>query len=317
VAENEVGIMAEQQRSVIFLGSKSIHRRNLINRVAQSTFLLASLVSTVALIVIFFTLITESISFFTHVSIIEFLTGTKWTVLFAEKHFGILPLLNATLITSAIAVAVAAPAGLAAAIYLSEYAGNRARGLLKPVLETLSGIPTVVYGYFALYFVTPQLLRGLIPDLGIHNALAVGLMIGVLVMPIVASLSDDAMKAVPEDLRMAAYSLGARKYQVVLRVVVPAALSGIMASVILAFARAMGETMIAAIAGGFRPILSFDVKEAMQTMPSYIAQVATGDAPHGTIEYQSLFAVGLFLLLITAALNFIGVRVVRRWEIRY
>ncbi|MDT7859473.1 MAG: phosphate ABC transporter permease subunit PstC [Candidatus Calditenuis sp.] len=278
---------------------------------------MASLVSTVALIVIFFTLITESISFFTHVSIIEFLTGTKWTVLFAEKHFGILPLLNATLITSAIAVAVAAPAGLAAAIYLSEYAGNRARGLLKPVLETLSGIPTVVYGYFALYFVTPQLLRGLIPDLGIHNALAVGLMIGVLVMPIVASLSDDAMKAVPEDLRMAAYSLGARKYQVVLRVVVPAALSGIMASVILAFARAMGETMIAAIAGGFRPILSFDVKEAMQTMPSYIAQVATGDAPHGTIEYQSLFAVGLFLLLITAALNFIGVRVVRRWEIRY
>jgi phosphate transport system permease protein len=309
--------MAEQQKSVIFLGSKSIYRRNLINRVAQSTFLLASLVSTVALIVIFFTLITESVSFFTQVSIIEFLTGTKWTALFAEKHFGILPLLNATLITSAIAVAVAAPAGLAAAIYLSEYAGNRARGLLKPVVETLSGIPTVVYGYFALYYVTPQLLRGLIPDLGIHNALAVGLMIGVLVMPIVASLSDDAMRAVPEDLRMAAYSLGARRYQVVLRVVVPAALSGIMASVILAFARAMGETMIAAIAGGFRPILSFDVKEAMQTMPSYIAQVATGDAPHGTIEYQSLFAVGLFLLLITAALNFIGVRVVRRWTIKY
>jgi len=309
--------MAEQQKSVIFLGSKSIYRRNLINKVAQSTFLLASLVSTVALIVIFFTLTTESVAFFTHVSVIEFLTGTKWTVLFADKHFGILPLLNATLITSAIAVAVAAPAGLAAAIYLSEYAGNRARGLLKPVVETLAGIPTVVYGYFALYFVTPQLLRGLIPDLGIHNALTVGLMIGVLVMPIVASLSDDAMKAVPEDLRMAAYSLGARKYQVVLRVVVPAALSGIMASVILAFARAMGETMIAAIAGGFRPILSFDVKEAMQTMPSFIAQVATGDAPHGTIEYQSLFAVGLFLLLITAALNFIAVRVVRRWEIRY
>jgi len=299
------------------LGSKSIHRRNLINRVAQSTFLLASLVSTVALIVIFFTLTTESVSFFTHVSVIEFLTGTKWTALFAEKHFGILPLLNATLITSAIAVAVATPTGLAAAIYLSEYAGKRARGLLKPVVETLSGIPTVVYGYFALYFVTPQLLRGLIPDLGIHNALAVGLMIGVLVMPIVASLSDDAMRAVPEDLRMAAYSLGARKYQVVLRVVVPAALSGITASVILAFARAMGETMIAAIAGGFRPVLSFDVKEAMQTMPSFIAQVATGDAPHGTIEYQSLFAVGLFLLLITAALNFIGVRVVRRWTIKY
>ncbi len=299
------------------MGSKSIYRRNLTNRVAQYVFLLASLVSTIALVVIFFTLITESMSFFTNVSIVEFLTGTKWTVLFNEKHFGILPLLNATLITSAIAVAFATPVGLAAAIYLSEYAGKRARGLLKPVVETLSGIPTVVYGYFALYFVTPQVLRGLIPDLGIHNALAVGLMIGVLILPIVASLSDDAMRAVPEDLRLAAYSLGARKYQVVLRVVVPAALSGIVASVILAFARAMGETMIAAIAGGFRPILSFDVREAMQTMPSYIAQVATGDAPHGTIEYQSLFAVGLFLLLITAALNFIGIKVVRRWEIRY
>jgi len=288
-----------------------------MNRIAQSAFLFTSLISTVALVVIFLTLTTESISFFTNVSVIEFLTGTKWTALFAEKHFGVLPLLNATLITSAIAVAFAAPAGLAAAIYLSEYAGGRARGLLKPVLETLSGIPTVVYGYFALYFVTPQIGSFLIPDIGIHNALVVGLMIGVLILPIVASLSDDAMRAVPEDLRLAAYSLGARKYQVVLRVVVPAALSGIVASVILAFARAMGETMIAAIAGGFRPVLSFDVREAMQTMPSYIAQVATGDAPHGTIEYQSLFSVGLFLLLITAALNFIGIRVVRRWEIRY
>jgi len=306
-----------ERSSTALLASKSIYRRRLINRIVQSAFLFASLVSTAALVVIFFTLTAESMSFFTNVSVIEFLTGTKWTVLFADKHFGILPLLNATLITSAIAVAFATPVGLAAAIYMSEYAGKRARNLIKPVVETLSGIPTVVYGYFALYFVTPQVLRGLIPDLGIHNALAVGLMIGVLILPIVASLSDDAMRSVPEDLRLAAYSLGARKYQVVLRVIVPAALSGIVASVILAFARAMGETMIAAIAGGFRPILSFDVREAMQTMPSYIAQVATGDAPHGTIEYQSLFAVGLFLLLITAALNFIGIRVVRRWEIRY
>ena len=306
-----------ERSSTAFLASKSIYRRRLINRIVHSAFLFASLVSTAALVVIFFTLTAESMSFFTNVSVIEFLTGTKWTVLFSDKHFGILPLLNATLITSAIAVAFATPVGLAAAIYMSEYAGKRARNLIKPVVETLSGIPTVVYGYFALYFVTPQVLRGLIPDLGIHNALAVGLMIGVLILPIVASLSDDAMRSVPEDLRLAAYSLGARKYQVVLRVIVPAALSGIVASVILAFARAMGETMIAAIAGGFRPILSFDVREAMQTMPSYIAQVATGDAPHGTIEYQSLFAVGLFLLLITAALNFIGIRVVRRWEIRY
>ncbi|MCS6788004.1 MAG: phosphate ABC transporter permease subunit PstC [Aigarchaeota archaeon] len=295
----------------------SVKRRRAQDRLFMVVVLAATLVSTLALIVIFVTLSVESVSFFTRVSIIEFLTGTKWTVLFADKHFGVLPLLNATLMTSAIAVAVAGPAGIAAAIYLSEYASQRFRNLMKPVIETLSGVPTVVYGYFALYFITPNFLRGFWEDLSIHNALAVGLMIGALTLPIVVSISDDAMKAVPYDLRLAAYSLGSRKIDVVFRVVLPAALSGVVASIVLAFARAMGETMIAAIAGGFRPVLSFNLGESMQTMTSYLAQVATGDAPHGTIEYQSLFAVGLLLLVITATLNFIGLKVIRRWEIRY
>jgi len=296
---------------------RSARRRRLVDRLFLFIFLSATLVSTGALFTIFATLLTESLSFFAQVSPLEFLLGTKWTVLFADKHFGVLPLLNATVMTSAVAIAFAGPAGVAAAVFLSEYSAPRIRNLLKPVIETLAGVPTVVFGYFALYFLTPRLLRSIWADISIHNALAVGLMIGVLILPIVVSISDDAMKAVPYDLRLAAYSLGSRKIDVVFRVVLPAALSGITAAVILAFARAMGETMIAAIAGGFRPVLTFNLGEPMQTMTSYIAQVATGDAPHGTIEYQSLFAVGFFLLLITAALNMLGLRVVRRWEIRY
>ncbi|MEN2974787.1 MAG: phosphate ABC transporter permease subunit PstC [Candidatus Caldarchaeales archaeon] len=296
---------------------RHIERRKNINRLFHLLFLSATLVSTISLVVIFVTLGYESFNFFTEVSIIEFLTNTKWTVLFAEKYFGVLPLLNATLLTSAIAISVAAPLGVMIALFLSEYASRNLRSIIKPVVETLAGIPTVVYGYFALYFVTPNILRNLWEGLQIHNALAVGLMIGILIIPIVASISDDAMNAVPLDLRYAAYALGSRKSDVALRVVLPAALSGVSASIILAFARAMGETMIAAIAGGFRSILTFNIGEAMETMTAYIAQVATGDAPHGTIEYQSLFAVGLFLLIITAALNYVGIKVVRRWAIRY
>ncbi len=296
---------------------RSLRRRRLYNKVFSLLFMASALVATITLVVIYSTLIYESAGFFQHVSIVEFLTSPKWTVLFDEKHFGVLPIFNATLLTSVIAIALAAPAGLAAAIFLSEYASLRIRSVIKPVIETLSGIPTVVYGYFALYFLTPEFLRLVVPDLGIHNALATGLMIGVLILPIVASISDDALLAVPSDLRLGAYALGARKIDVTLRIVVPAALSGITASIILAFARAMGETMIAAIAGGFRPILTFDVKQSMETMTAFIAQVATGDAPQGTIEYQSLFAVGLFLLLTTAVLNFVGLRVVKRWAIRY
>lgn len=296
---------------------KSMVRRRRVNKIFHAVFFSSTLISTIALIVIFVTLLYESFHFFSQVSIIEFLTHTKWTALFLEKHFGVLPLLNATVITSVIAICVAAPLGVMIALFLSEYASPRVRSIVKPTVETLAGIPTVVYGYFALYFITPRILRNIWEGLQIHNALAVGLMIGVLIIPIVASISDDAMRAVPLDLRHAAYALGARKCDVALRVVLPSALSGVSASIILAFARAMGETMIAAIAGGFRSILTFNIGESMETMTAYIAQVATGDAPHGTIEFRSLFAVALFLLIITAALNYVGIKVVKRWAIRY
>jgi phosphate transport system permease protein len=296
---------------------RTVRRKRLTDTIFKAIFFASTMVSTVSLIVIFVTLLLESFNFFSHVSIVEFLTSTKWTVLFADKNYGVAPILNATLITSAIAIAIAAPTGLMIALFLSEYASRTVRSIVKPIVETLAGIPTVVYGYFALYFITPQLIKPLWSGVQIHNALAVGLMIGVLIIPIVASISDDAMRAVPDDLRLAAYAVGSRKYHVVLKVVFPAALSGVTASMILAFTRAMGETMIAAIAGGFRSVLTFNIGEAMQTMTAYIAQVATGDAPHGTIEYQSLFAVALFLLIVTASLNYVGIRVVRRWAIKY
>ncbi|MEM2061256.1 MAG: phosphate ABC transporter permease subunit PstC [Candidatus Caldarchaeum sp.] len=277
----------------------------------------ASSISFISIVVIVGSLVLESSIFFGQVSITEFITGTEWTVLFTPKKFGVQPLLVATAITSLIALAVAIPVGLAVAIYLSEYASNRARRPIKSVIEVLAGIPTVVYGYFALYFISPNLLMPLIEGIGVHSALAVGLTIGVLIIPIVASLSEDAMYSVPEDFRQAAYSLGARKVDVVFRVVLPAALSGIFASIILAFTRAMGETMIAAIAGGFRVYYSWDPREAMQTMTAFIAQVATGDAPHGTIEYQSIFAVGLLLFLVTMAFNIVALYIVKRWQVRY
>ncbi|MEM0384428.1 MAG: phosphate ABC transporter permease subunit PstC [Candidatus Caldarchaeum sp.] len=296
---------------------ESVRRRNRNTKITNLFLLLTSSIAFISIMVIVGSLVLESSVFFNVVPASEFLTGTEWTVLFAEKKFGVLPLLTATAITSAIALVVAVPAGLATAIYLSEYARPSVRRPLKSVIELLAGIPTVVYGYFALYFIAPTLLRPFIPGLGIHSALAVGLMIGVLIIPIVSSLSEDAMYSVPEDFRQAAYALGARKIDVVFRVILPASLSGILASIILAFTRAMGETMIAAIAGGFRVVMSFDPRESMETMTAFIAQVATGDAPHGTIEYQSIFAVGLLLFIITMIFNLVALAIVRRWQIRY
>lgn len=296
---------------------QNLRRRQLSTRLVNILLLTGSSISFISIIVIVGSLMVESSIFFGKVSFTEFISGTEWTVLFEPKKFGVQPLLVATAITSLIALAVAIPVGLAVAIYLSEYAGGGVRRVVKSTIEVLAGIPTVVYGYFALYFISPNLLMPLIEGLGVHSALAVGLTIGVLIIPIVASLSEDAMYSVPEDFRLAAYSLGARKIDVVFRVVLPAALSGIFASIILAFTRAMGETMIAAIAGGFRVYYSFDPREAMQTMTSFIAQVATGDAPHGTVEYQSIFAVGLLLFFITMVFNIIALMIVRRWQIRY
>ena len=303
--------------SILISNSKILKKRRLISSIVQNITFIAASASTVAVIIILVTLVNESLQFFGKVNILEYLTGTQWTVLFEEKKFGVLPLLSATLLSSLIALGLAVPIGLAIAIYLGEYASAKVKNIFKPMVELLAGIPTVVYGYFALYFVTPQFLRLFLPDIQINNILAAGLMIGFLIIPIVASISEDAIRSVPLDLRLAAYAVGARKFEVVSKIVIPAALSGIFASIILAFGRAMGETMIVAIAAGFRPILSYNVKESMETMTGFIAQVATGDAPHGTIEYSSLFAVGLTLLLMTYPLNLLALRVLKRWAIRY
>jgi phosphate transport system permease protein len=250
-------------------------------------------------------LLVETIEFFREVSWLEFLTDTQWTPLFADKHFGILPLVTGTLLTASIAVLVAMPIGLWSAIYLSEYAAENTRRVIKPLLEILAGIPTVVYGYFALLFLTP-LLQTVIPSLSGFNALAPGIVIGMMVIPMVSSLSEDAMYAVPQSLREAGYALGSSKLQVALKVVVPAAFSGIAASFLLAVSRAIGETMILAIAAGQQPRLTLNPLVPIETMTAYIVQVSLGDTPTGTIEYRTIFAVGMMLFLGTLTLNLIS-----------
>jgi len=273
-----------------------------------------SILTTVGILV---SLISESEGFFRQVPLGRFLTEREWTPLFAEKKFGIAPLAAGTLLTTLIAMGVAGPLGLLAATYLAEYAPDRARRVLKPTLEVLAGIPTVVYGYFALTFVSPLLRAWLFPQMGVFNALSAGLVMGVMILPMVASLSEDAMLAVPRSLREAAYALGARRHQVVLRVVIPAAFSGITAAVLLAIARALGETMIVAIAAGGQPRLTFNPLEAVQTMTAYMVQVSLGDVPHGSLEYQTLFAVGTALFVLTFFFNALGIWVVRRWREEY
>jgi phosphate transport system permease protein len=261
-------------------------------------------------------LLVETIGFFSEVRLVDFLTDTQWTPLFSEKHFGILPLVAGTVLVSAIAMAVALPAGLLSAIYLSEYARPGVRRLVKPVLEVLAGIPTVVYGYFALLFVTP-LLQQWISGLSGFNALGPGIVMGIMILPLVSSLSEDALRAVPDGLREGAYALGATRMQTALRVVVPAALSGISASFILAISRAIGETMIVAIAAGQMPILTADPTVPVMTMTAYIVQVSLGDTPAGTLEYRTIFAVGMTLFVMTFALNLASNWLRRRFREEY
>jgi phosphate transport system permease protein len=258
----------------------------------------------------------ETLAFFQEVSLWNFLTDTQWTPLFAEKHFGILVLASATFLTTAIAVAVALPIGLMAAIYLSEFATERVRRVIKPILEILAGIPTVVYGYFALLFVTP-LLKHLLPSISGFNALSAGLVMGVMIIPLVSSLSEDALYAVPQSLRDGSYALGATRVQTATRVVVPAALSGIVASFILAISRAIGETMIVAIAAGQSPRLTLDPLVPVATMTAYIVQVSLGDVPTGTLEFKTIFAVGMTPFLLTLSLNIISHRFVMRYRQKY
>lgn len=259
------------------------------------------------------TLIVESAAFFSHVSPWTFLTDTVWTPLFAEPRYGILPLLSGTLLTTVVALAVAAPLGLTAALYLSEFASPRVREVVKPALELLSGVPTVVYGFFALLFVTP-LLQKLIPGLPGFNVLSAGIVIGIMILPYIASLSEDAMRAVPQALRDGSLALGATKFETAARVVLPAAISGIAAAFVLGISRAVGETMVVAIAAGQQPNLTLDPREPAATVTAYIVQVALGDLPHGSIGYQSIFAAGLMLFLITLTFNLFAFWLRRRYR---
>lgn len=276
-------------------------------------FLCAALsVATTAGIV--FVLIFETLAFFGEVSPVEFFTGTTWTALFNDAEYGVLPLVAGTLVISLIALLVAVPVGLAAAIYLSMYAPPLVRSIIKPALEVLAGIPTVVFGYFALTFVTPNIVHRIFPEAGIYNALAAGLTVGFLIIPLISSLSEDAIQAVPRDLRDGAYALGATKFETSVRVMVPAAFSGIIASIILALSRAVGETMVVLLASGGVPNWTLDARESMQTMTAYIAQIAGGDVPRGTIEYKTLFAVGFTLFLITLVLNIASHFIVQKFR---
>ncbi|ABY33518.1 MAG TPA: phosphate ABC transporter permease subunit PstC [Chloroflexus aurantiacus] len=282
-------------------------------KIIQILLTIAATVSILTTAGIVFSLLFETIAFFREVSIVEFLTETEWTPLFSIKKYGIWPLVSATVLTSAIAMVVAVPLGLIAAIFLSEFASDRIRRTVKPLLEILAGIPTVVYGYFALTVVTP-FLKNFIPTLSIFNSLGAGLVMGVMLIPFVASLSEDALSAVPNSLREAAYGLGSTRFEVATRVVAPAAISGIVASIVLAFSRAVGETMIVAIAAGQNPRFTFDPTVPVMTMTSYIVQVSLGDTPYGSLSYYTLYAVGFTLFLFTFVLNIFSYWMVRKFR---
>ena len=269
-----------------------------------------SVLTTVGIIV---TLLGETLQFFREVPVVDFLTGTKWTPLFASKSFGVLPLINGTIAVALVAIVVALPVGILTAVFLSEYAPARVRAVVKPVLEVLAGIPTVVYGYFALQFVTP-ILRALFPQTQIFNVASAGIVMGFMILPMMASISEDALRAVPRGLREGAYALGATKFEVVTRVVMPGALSGILAAVILSVSRAIGETMIVAIAAGQQPKVGFNLLASMETMTAYIVQVSLGDTPQDTTAFRTMFAVGTLLFLMTLVMNLLSDWFVRRYR---
>jgi phosphate transport system permease protein len=288
-------------------------RRRWGEDVIKGVLALCALVSVATTVGIVIALLEPALEFFREVNFIDFITGRRWAPLFEPASFGVLPLIVGTLSVILWACIICMPFGLGAAIYLSEYARPRVRAFLKPALEVLAGIPTVVYGYFALTFVTP-LLGDVGVDVGTFNALSAGLVMGVMLIPTVASLSEDAMSSVPQDLRDGAYALGSTKLQVSTRIVVPAAISGIVASYVLAISRAVGETMIVLIAAGQQPNLSFDPREAVETMTAFIAATGAGDVPTGSLEYKTIFAVGLTLFVLTLVMNLVSIRLVRKYR---
>jgi phosphate transport system permease protein len=279
--------------------------RDLKEKAIEFVLFLAALSSVLTTLGIIGVLVFESVAFFQKVSIVEFLTGTEWTPLFDNPKYGILPLVTGTLVTTAVALLLAIPLGTIAAIYLSEYAPFRVREIVKPLLELLSAVPTVVYGYFALSFVTP-LLQNFLPNLPGFNMLSAGLVIGIMIIPYISSLSEDAMRAVPMSIREGSYAMGATRMQTALRVIFPSAFSGITAGYILGISRAIGETMIVAVAAGLQPNLTFNPTEPAATITAYIVQVSLGDIPYGSVAYETIFAAGLTLLLMTLVFNILG-----------
>jgi phosphate transport system permease protein len=279
--------------------------QKLRERAIEFGMFLCALSSVAVTLGIVWVLIVESWHFFAHVSIFDFLTDTQWTVLFENPRYGIMPLVTGTLVTSTIALLVALPLGTIIAIYLSEYANVKVREVLKPILELLSAVPTVVFGYFALLFITP-LLQSFLPDLPGFNMLSAGIVIGVMIIPYVSSLSEDAMKAVPVTIREGSYAMGATRLQTAVRVLIPAAFSGIASAYVLGFSRAVGETMVVAVAAGTQPNLTFNPMEGAATITAYIVQVSLGDLPHGSVAYQSIFAAGMTLMCMTLIFNIGG-----------
>jgi phosphate transport system permease protein len=290
--------------------------RHLRERLIEFVLFSAAAFSVLITLGIVYVLVSESLRFFSHISLWEFLTDTQWTPLFDDAHYGIMVLLSGTLVSSGVALAVAVPLGTIIAIYLSEFAPFTVREAAKPLLELLSGVPTVVYGYFALLFVTP-LLQKVLPGLPGFNLLSAGLVMGIMIIPYVSSVSEDAMRAVPMSMREGSYAMGATRFQTAIRVVTPAALSGITAAYILGISRAVGETMILAVAAGMQPNLTWNPMEPAATITSFIVQVALGDLPHGSVGYQTIFAAGLTLMLLTLFFNILGHFMTRRYRQAY
>ena len=290
--------------------------RNVKERIIEALLFMAAAVSVFTTAGIVFILVKESLVFFSNVSIITFLTDTQWTPLFDNPRFGILPLLSGTLVSSAVALTVAIPLGTVIAIYLSEFAPFKVREIAKPFLEMLGGVPTIIYGFFALLFVTP-LLQLIFPNLSGFNLLGAGLVMGIMIVPMVASLSEDAMRTVPMNLREGSYAMGATRFQTALKVVTPAAFSGIASAYILGISRAVGETMILAVAAGMQPNLTLNPMEPAATITAYIVQVALGDLPHGSVGYQTIFAAGLTLLAFTLFFNIVGHILRRKFKEQY
>ncbi|MFN2287586.1 MAG: phosphate ABC transporter permease subunit PstC [Chromatocurvus sp.] len=310
MAENRIPNATE------LVASGFVTRRRLLSRVMSVLLFMCAGLSVFVTTAIVIILVSESWDFFAEISIIDFLTGTMWTPVFANPQFGVLPLLMATLQTAALAMIIAVPMGLLMSIYLSEYANPKVREIMKPALELLEAVPTVVYGYFALLVMTP-FLQQFIPGLAGINLLVPGIILGIMILPYVVSVSEDAMRAVPNGLREGAYALGMSKWQVALRVVVPGAFSGITAAFILGMSRAVGETMVLAIAAGQNPNLTFDPREGAATITAYIVQVSLGDLPHGSLAYSTIFSTGLVLFIMTLAFNLAGFYLRKRFREAY